>query len=459
MSDHPFIAMHLVTVPGRIVTKRGRKPTASTAFFLLLLFTTVVYARPQDIFPVVTVLHLPLVFGICAAVAYVLALLSGDTRLYLPRELQIVLLLTAWYLVGIPFAEWKTGSLLLFTQTWLKTLFAFFLLVQTLSTIRRIRLLIWAIILSECAVALLTLLGRQHAIWHAGRLFGFNQGFLGWNFFGIAAAMTIPYIGVLCLSTRSFWRTTLLGAAFGSLVSMLILTASRSGVLTVIPSIVLTSILILRHTGRGRNILAVLSLIVIIAAAQAPTILWTRLSTLTGSSGVDSDQTVSSANASTEQRTVLLQRSIQYTLNHPFLGLGLGNFATTSGAEFGAAGWYRTHNTFTELSSEAGLPALMLFIWLLIVVLRKMNGVSKRLHTDPSRTQLCLMARATTISVVSFALGGLFANLSYDYYLFYSVALAVAVQQVAAKTAESGCGFTRYSRGVCREVNRLACQD
>src|SRR5713101_2825142 len=180
-------------------TQVASKPGARWTFFFLLLFTVAVYARPQDIFLPLGALHLPLVFGICAGAAYLGALLSGNTSLSLPRELQIVFLLTLWYLAGIPFAVWKSGSLQMFAQVWLKTLFAFFLLTQTLVTLKRIRLLVWAIILSECTVAGMTLIERQHANWQGERLFGFNLGILGWNYLVIAMAMIIPYLAALFL--------------------------------------------------------------------------------------------------------------------------------------------------------------------------------------------------------------------------------------------------------------------
>src|SRR5260370_13538804 len=116
---------------------RGQR--AKIGFVFLWLFTVAVYARPEDIVPVLGQLHLTFVFGLCSGLAFLGALLSGNTRLLWSRELQIVLLLTAWYIASIPFAFWKGGSFQILLNLLLKTLFISFLLTQTLVTLERIR--------------------------------------------------------------------------------------------------------------------------------------------------------------------------------------------------------------------------------------------------------------------------------------------------------------------------------
>jgi putative inorganic carbon (hco3(-)) transporter len=414
----------------------------------MLLFTVAIYARPQDVFPSVDALHLPLVFGFSAGVTYLSALVSRHASFYLPRELAIVVLLTLWYALGIPFALWRGGSLQLFDQVWLKTLFAFFLLTQTVTTIKRVRLLVWTIIVSEFAVVLVTLIQSRQANWQGERLAGFNQGILGWNYFGIALAMAIPYIAVLFL-TGSFLRTCFLAGMCFPLMWMLILTASRGGVLTVALSLILTFALLLRHRVRGRIVFALVALALVVALVLAPEVLWTRLSTLWSSSTTIGDQVSASAEESTQQRIVLLLRSCRYTLNHPFLGLGMGNFLVASGAEVGdASGWYVTHDTFTQVSSEAGIPALLLFIALFVTVLRRMRRKSSTICVDREQPEVSLLARATIVSLLAFCFGSLFASMAYDYYAFYPIAIGVGLQMIPLKrgrTASPDKAARKYS--------------
>jgi len=429
LPPRPVGAMQM---PARV--RIASRPQASWAFFFVVLFTVAVYARPQDVFTSFDALHLPLVFGLAAGVTYLVALVSRHSSFYLPRELAIVILLTLWYVFGIPFALWRGGSLQFLVQVWLKTAFAFFLLTQTLTTIKRVRLLVWAIILSEFAVVLVTLIQSRHANWQGERLAGFNQGILGWNYFGIALAMTIPYIAVLFLSGRSFLRICFLAAMCLSLMWMLMLTASRGGVLTVALSLILTFVLLLRHRTRGRVVFALVALALVVALALAPSVLWTRLSTLWSNSNTPADQVTASAEESTQQRIILLERSFRYTMRHPIFGLGIGNFLVASGSEVGdASGWYVTHNTFTQLSSEVGIPALLLFVGLLVMVVLRMKRTAGAFRANRPQLEVSLLARATIVSLLAFSFGGLFASLAYDYYVFYPIAIGVGLQMISPK--------------------------
>src|SRR5438445_4901265 len=74
---------------------------------------------------------------------------------------------------------------------------------------------------------------------------------------------------------------------------------------------------------------------------------------------------------SKKQREELLKMSLQLMFSRPFVGIGPGNFASVSGT------WHVAHNTYTELGAEAGLPALFLFVALLIRARINLKGVSR----------------------------------------------------------------------------------
>jgi O-antigen ligase len=409
-------------------------------YVFLWLFTIAVYGRPEDIFPILAPLHLTFVFGFCAGVAYLIVRLAG-VRVIWTNELRIVLLLSAWYVLGLPFALWRGGSFQVLVQVWLKTLLIFFLLTQTLPTLARIRGLLWAIILSELVVTGFSVVETSKVIWVGGRLLGVSQGILGWNFLGIAVAITIPYIAALFVVRRSLRTTILLFAASTSMLWMLVQTASRGGLLTVVFSIGSTVLLVLRGSLRGRLVAVAIVLALLVAVALAPRILWQRLETMLDSSGFYSDQIAASAAASQEDHIAVLNRSIQYTIEHPVFGLGLGNFQVASGTWLNQpSAWVGTHNTFTEVSSEAGIPALVMFVGLLFTAVRNMRRVSRRTATSLKELELNLMARATLASLLSFAFGAFFVHLAYEYYVFYQVAIAAAIWRLAGKALPNSAG-------------------
>src|SRR6266404_230831 len=126
-------------------------------FAFFWLFTLAVFGRPEDIFPALAVFHFPLVFATCGLMAYLFALCLGRARFVWSTELVVILILTFWFTLGIPFAFWRSGSLEVLTEQWCRTVIGFFLLTQTLTSIGRVRKLVWAIVLSEMVATVASL--------------------------------------------------------------------------------------------------------------------------------------------------------------------------------------------------------------------------------------------------------------------------------------------------------------
>ena len=415
------------------------RPGAGLTFIFIWLFLVAIYARPEDIVPALGQLHLTFVLGACAALTFLWSLFLGHVTLAWSRELGLVLLLTLWYTAGIPFAYWRSGSFAVLTQVWLKTVLIFFVMTQTLCTLERIRWALWAIILSDLFVTAYSLMGSSQVRWVEGRMFGINQGILGWNFLGIAAALIIPYIAALFIANRSLLRSCLLAAATLSMLWMLMLTASRSGTFDVAFSVLATSLLVIRGSSRGRLIGTGIILALVISICLAPSVFWERMGTISGGEWTGSGGSVAaSAEMSEQDRLAVLKRSVDYTLNHPVFGLGLGNLQAANGNELRQPdAWVGSHNTFTEISSEGGVPALVFFLTLLGTALRRTKRVGRVAFEGSAGAELSLMARATQASLLSFIFAGCFAHLGYEYFLYTGpVAIAVGIQRVAARQAE-----------------------
>jgi O-antigen ligase len=427
---------------------------AKASFLFLCLFTVAIYARPEDIFPAVGQIHLTLILGACAVVTYLGAWFSGSASFLKSKELKLMLLLTVWFAAGIPFAFWRGGSLDVFTQTWLKTLLVFFLLTQTLLSLQRIRIVLWAIVLSELAVSAYSVLNPSQSAWVGARMAGVSEGILGWNFLGIAAALTIPYIAVLFIEKSSYLKSALLAGATASMLWLLVLTASRSGLMTVAFSIVLTWTFILRHNGRGKLVGLGLVIALVVAVAAAPGVFWQRIQTIWSDSAPTTSASAS-ADASANERSEILMDSIRYTIQNPVFGLGLGNFSAFRGnITAGPTAWLGAHNSFTELSSESGLPALAIFLMLLGVSIAGMWRISRLEILKPDDLAINWLARATLVSLIAFVFGGFFAHIAYEYYLYYPIAIGVGLAHLSGAMRGAPVQVLRHisrdSRGLAR---------
>ena len=84
----------------------------------------------------------------------------------------------------------------------------------------------------------------------------------------------------------------------------------------------------------------------------------------------------SEAEGSALQRKELFFRSLEVTAKHPLLGIGPGNFPIISGI------WHVTHNSYTQISAEGGIPAFVLYLlifWRASANLSAVRKYSRRL--------------------------------------------------------------------------------
>jgi len=415
------------------------------AFGFLWLFTFVLFARPEDIFPAVGLLHLTLVFGACAGIAYIAAVATGRLRFVGSRELTIVLLLTAWFVLGIPFSTYRTGSLEIVSTWWLKTAFAFFLLTQLLTTTERIRKLIWAVVLSQLVAtgASIVLQGAGGDTQVGDRLAGINQTIFGWNFLGIAASVTLPYLAALYITRRSLFRTAAILATITFSMWLLILTASRGGFLGVIFSILFTWWMVLRGSPRGRLVGVVVALCLAVSVAKAPDVFWSRLHTIWGGPDTTVNANSESAIESTKDRQFVLIQSLKYTMEFPIFGIGVGNFPDYNGHLFHRPEAYvGTHNTYTQLSSEAGIPALLLFLGLMLTMYIHSRKVRLRYADQPENAETHLLACSTIVALFSFGIGACFAHIAYGYLFYYLAGISAALWTLYSRSEEASPALT-----------------
>jgi O-antigen ligase len=123
----------------------------------------------------------------------------------------------------------------------------------------------------------------------------------------------------------------------------------------------------------------------------------------------------------------LLQASWAATLEHPFLGVGPGIFmeyqaeAAKGNGERGM--WHVTHNAYTQVSSECGIPALICYLGALTVTM-----VSVRKASKSSDQEMALLARFMSVMIVGFSVCIIFLSLAYNVHILVLSALAVSMR-------------------------------
>jgi hypothetical protein len=114
----------------------------------LLGFTAVLLARPQEQIPGLSSLHLAELFAIVGIGPMVLHRFARQKPVFrVTAETIGLLAFGAAILATVPFSVWPGGSMGLFTDAYLKVLVVFVLMMNTLTTPRRIEQMTWLIVL------------------------------------------------------------------------------------------------------------------------------------------------------------------------------------------------------------------------------------------------------------------------------------------------------------------------
>jgi O-antigen ligase len=305
------------------------------------------------------------------------------------------------------------------------------------------------------AVVALVLMTVPNAIWNALAASGDIEKVRASADFGILAASNANRLAFVCaiaLAIIGFgmrevrsWMIRGLGAAsIGLLVVGIVLSASRSGLLNLI---VLTLLFVRRTRPRLFAGLALVVLLVgVIAmvgnpggAAQAvrepaeaargllidvggaviPEKYLQRITSLGVSRGEE-------GHTSTTARLGLLKTGFQAFLEHPWVGIGVGNFRWVAIADYQAERASALHNSYLLALVEGGLLLFIPYVALYAHTWRSLQR-SRRLATAHPEVRLGWLVEAMHAIFVMFLVFSVFADLWHDVYPFLIVAFTAAL--------------------------------
>lgn len=398
-------------------------------FYTLVVLLFVLYSRVFDFFPVPMAAMSTFIVSIAAVV------FSGRlTQLFHPRISKLWIMLTAWLALSAAMSIWRAGSLQALIA-WLKTLSVYFITIGLITTIdqcyRSVRTLAWAI-------GVLAVLSFLYGDSTNGRFFLDAGKFQGPNELAQVLLFGIPFVWVIFLRSPriSANRLTVLGLML-ILISILLRTASRGAMIT---AGVMALVALASKPSKTKLIVFVGGgLVILIGGMALSETARSRYLTFFDAS-VDPDesrQTVAMqeiATASANQRWELLLESLRMTAAHPLLGVGLGMFAEARERESRSEGTHVpflvTHNTYTEFSTEAGIPAAIIFIVILIASYRTAGRVERLAAKQPTKRlqDVAAMAVALKFSVLSFGVSALFISVAYQSISVTLAGLAVALE-------------------------------
>jgi putative inorganic carbon (HCO3(-)) transporter len=386
------------------------------AYLSLLLFMVVYCARPEDWIPGISSVPLAKITGLLALIAFALSL--GHIRQRLPQEIILVIVLIGHLFLTVPMSPVWIGGALNTTLDFAKVGLIVLVLVVAVNTASRLRRLLF---IQAASVATISAV----AVWKGHMVGGRLEGMLGGNYsnpndLALAIVVSLPICLALLFLSASVWSKAAWALAMVVMVYAVFLTGSRGGFISLA---VAAGVCLWGFAVRGRRpYLLVLAAIVAVG-------LWIFASGMTGDrlrGTFDSKNDAASAYGSAQERQELFWRSVAVTAKHPLFGVGPGNFQVMSGS------WHETHNAYTQLSSEGGLPALILFVMILWRGFRNLRA-TQRLAGRTSEHRL--LAQALQASLVGFVVGSLFASVAFQFFPYFLVAYTRALLRITKESA------------------------
>lgn len=383
---------------------------------LLLVFLFLAFSRVCDIF--LSSLHLPLLTSSAAMIA---ALAGGGMSAALRSRPGFYLVgFTIWLVAAVPFSVWKGGSFALLKDQWIKSLAAFFIVAALIRTREQTAQVIRTLAFALLVAAVLALnYGRSahgRFAMETGQYAGPNE---------LASAMVLGFLySFSLLVNESSSKGRRLFALAGSVVLFFVLmkTGSRAAMITVA---VLFPFLFLRLSMRGRVVLLTAACAGLLSAmVLLPSDLRARYFTFFQSGEAQSEEEarrLKMAAGSTQGRLHLLMTSLELTFKNPLFGVGPGQFTVAEnehaieeeGQRKGV--WHGTHNTYTEISSEAGIPALAFYLGCMAACWTQLRRIenSVRNRKDSVGREFAVLAFTLRIVLLSYAVFYCFEHVAY----------------------------------------------
>jgi O-antigen ligase len=443
-------AVAVATTPERSFIKPSRGEAREWGYLGMLAFTAVLLLRPQDQIPGLKPVH---VAEICAIAGILPMLLHRFAhRLSVFRVTPEILGLTMFGLVIVgtaPFSIWPGGALEVFTDGYLKILIVFVLMMNTLTTPKRLEQLTWLILLCCGYIASLAVFdyARGVNLVENGRLAGPVSGLFGNpNDLALNMVTFLPAAAVIALGKHHSTLKRLTAAVIvAEMLAVVVFTKSRGGAIGL--AVMLVSLVLLGHkVRRGFGIMAVIA--VVVAVPFMPQSFWNRIASIADEQVDKRDFT-----GSTEARRILIGEGIDAFAEHPLTGVGAGQFKNYNPPERRER-WRETHNVLIQVASETGLLGLLVFSFLIVraglaaAITRRMLARKSRgddplrlTMSDSDRRSIYAHTVGMTAGLIGWFVCAMFASVAYNWTFYYVLALIAAARELTRDRRAAGCAL------------------
>ena len=414
---------------------------------VLLIFTH--FARPFDTFLVGY--KLP---AIICGIGILVAAISGSFKLLAsPVGISYICLL-CWFALAVPSSYWMGGSAQ-YIIWHVRFLLILMLVVAVAGKNPNDLLKLCGVLAFSCALHLMV-----NGSETAGRL-SLSGTFGNSDDVALLAGFAIPFWVLVAGRVNSVAvRGFLLAGGCGYLLILIGRTATRAAIPALIA--MLAVYFVRGNASRKMGVVAFALLGLVAALIILPQSSIDRLASITNAFTLSGSDLAaqSEVDDSMKERKDLVQDAIEIALKHPIFGIGPGQFveyryAKVKQVNGRAKPYLPTHNTYLEIASDAGLPAIaiyLVFLGSIYLAIRRSEKANKaQAQPNPLVSQLCLCTEA---ALAYFAVCAAFMTCDKHPHQFVVAGMAIALSNLGfAKVAAKAPVSTGMELALAPQLN------
>jgi hypothetical protein len=424
--------------PTPLIVDTGISGFQRLGYGILLFYLFLIYSRIFDV--KFSFLHLP---GISYRVILAMMILGRAFVPGLKHPIgKAMYFLTFWIILATPFSMWKGGSVAVLTDACIPTFVIFLATSGLLVTFAQCRKALFTVGLGLCVLTFIAIVyGNTES---SGRLFLPNGKFSNPNEMAQALCMGLPLVWLMFQESGNGLKKLMAGGMMFLMLLMMSKCGSRGALVTIA---VLFGLAFLRASimDKTKLMLSVVGIVVVLLALM-PGKLIRRYKTLdetedqqsfvAGQDDSYDERMEASAATSALARRDLLKRSIKYTIQHPLFGVGPGMFPVAEDTDMRGQGfrkgtWQGTHNSYTQVSSEEGVPAVVAYILVIVISFRRTSVLMRKTKDDPRLRSVRNCASALNYCIMIYAVSVFFDYIAYTSMLAVFSGLCMALDMAA----------------------------
>jgi hypothetical protein len=414
--------------------------------------------RVQDLFPALGRLSPALLMTLVAIAAW---MFDTDVRRQLRRvdttTTRLVLVLVALMLLGLPGSIWQGNSVRFLYQDFGLTLVFMVLIATSIRGRRDVEWFALAHVLGATLYSAVVL--TRGKIDSDGRLGGLS--YYDANDLSLVLVCTLPMTVYFLRREVKGWRRLAALVALLLLTLTIVKTGSRGGFLGLIVAMgyILFRYSAIKPVTRFAAVLAGALVVMAIGSESY----WQRIQTILRP---EEDYNWSDNNLS--GRRAVWARGLGYMAQRPLLGVGVRNFGQAEGtisqmaADLRAINrgfkWSAPHNSFVEVGAEVGVPALIVFVAILISSMRAMARLrppGKTLDAETAAT--AALGQALIGSFIAYMVSGFFLTQAFSAYLYSMLGMVIGLSKLHRDRPPAARAVTQ--RGARRHFSLPAAMD